>query len=390
MSTANSWIHLGSEDKRYALPQPLRERDPMNVRDCGWVDQMMPFLQGHARHDAWLIDPFCGFGSTLVAAHLANVKAIGVEHSPERSRLATERLALLGASSDTCAVVTGNVAEAATRAALAVMPDGAARRPFDLCLTNIPYFGCSGGPATHGDAGSGQLYRETYYEPYLQGLREVFVGVHELLEPDGWCIVMAQNLQLGETFVPLAWDVARLLAERFTLHEERILVYDRPGLGACLPGIKGNRAHEYALICQKRVQALAVETGSALLARLASAGFAFAVYGSFARCLEGEGGAAPPGDIDLLVPPDDAEVSRLMRWLEGEGFRMESWNAPVKPPVAAAVLAHRYYFRARQLHRSGEGIQIDVAVAADLISFNARLVGRRRCRHSGVEYLVLE
>ncbi len=350
---AASWLRIPPPDPRHALPQALRARDARGARDCGWVEQMTPFVRSHASADGWIVDPFCGFGTTLVAARLEGVACAGVELDPARAALARERLALHGAEASRWPVVAGSVADAATRETLRA--DG---RRFTLCLTNVPYFGCDGGHPR--DADAAQLYATRWYEPYLQGLREVFHGAHALLEPGGWCVAMAQNLRLGDTFVPLAWDLARLLGERFTLHEERLLVYDSPdahGSGA------SNRRHEYALVCRKGGAPVDVDAAHALLSSLAAQGFAFVVYGSFARALAGE--AAAPNDVDLLVAPDDRELSRLMQWLENEGFRIESWNAPVSPPLSLAALGYRHYFRARRLGRDGRAMQVDVTAMAD-------------------------
>lgn len=366
----NSWLHLAAEDPRHRLPDDLRQQDAMGARDCGWVDQMRPFIASHATAGEWIIDPFCGFGSTLLAAFDGCVRAAGVELDPQRAHLTHQRLARLAADANDYPVLVGSLAQADTRNALRNSPScGEGRRRFSLCLTNIPYFGCNQGATGSADE---QLYAEDFYEPYLQGLRDVFVGVHELLEPGGWCIVMAQNLQLDGHFIPLAWDVARLLGERFTMHEERVLIYDRPADPAPAPATtRTNRAHEYALICRKNSVGMDVQQGRALVAGLRQAGFDFVVYGSFERWMRGDQGVLP-NDIDLLCPPDDAEISRLMRWLEAEGFSLASWNAPIHPPVSVQALAHRYYFRARRIDRHGRTLQLDISIAESRAAFETK------------------
>jgi hypothetical protein len=367
----NSWLLLPEEDQRHRLPDDLRQVDVMGARDCGWVDQMRPFVASHANVGEWIIDPFCGFGSTLLAARDGGVRAVGVELDPQRVHLTRERLARFGADAGDYPVLTGSLAQIETRNALRNAPSGGEdRRRFTLCLTNIPYFGCNQGESSPPDFAREQLYAKDYYEPYLQGLRDVFIGVHELLEPGGWCIVMAQNLQLGGHFVPLAWDVARLLGERFVMHDERVLIYDRPADSASATA-KTNRAHEYALICIKHSVALDVQQGREIVARLHQAGFSFVVYGSFEKWMRGEQGIVP-NDIDLLCPPDDAEISRLMRWLEAEGFRIESWNAQIHPPVSVQALAYRYYFRALRIDRHGRKIQLDISITESLAAFESK------------------
>lgn len=101
---------------------------------------------------------------------------------------------------------------------------------------------------------------------------------------------------------------------------------------------------------------------TALLQALNQAGFQYEIYGSFAAVHAGHS-TKPAHDIDLLVPSDDTEVSRLLRWLEAQGFRIESWNAPCSPPVSIEALAYRHYFRARCLSSQGKELQVDIAVA---------------------------
>lgn len=369
----NSWLHLAEEDPRHRLPDDLRQQDAMGARDCGWVDQMRPFVASHAKPGGWIIDPFCGFGSTLLAALDGGVRAAGVELDAQRVDLTRQRLARCGADAGDYPVLNGSLAQAETLNTLRrPSPDTGERRRFTLCLTNIPYFGCNQETNPTADPAPEQLYAETYYEAYLQGLRDVFVAVHELLEPEGWCIVMAENLRLGEHFVPLAWDVARLLGERFVLHEERVLIYNRAANPApAAATARSNRAHEYALICRKQSLGLDLRQGREIVARLHQAGFSFVVYGSFQKYLQGVPDIVP-NDIDILCPPDDAELSRLIRWLESEGFRIESWNTPMHPPVSVQALAHRYYFRARRIDRQGRTLQLDISVAESQGAFETQ------------------
>lgn len=388
---SNSWLRLDAQDPHYQLPAALQGQDPRAARDCGWVEQMTPFISHYAQPGEWVIDPFCGFGSTLVAASIVGAPALGVELDAQRVALTRARLDTLGVDAARYPVWQGNVADVITQARCRTELGGSSAQPgapmagqghmsdassprIGLCLTNIPYFGCDPGEQDAPD----QLYQTRYYEPYLQGLREVFNGVHAILAPGAWCVVMVQNLRLGGRFVPLAWDVAKLLDERFVLHDERMLIYDRvhdpARLGA--GGVSAtNRAHEYALVCRKQARGLDVDAGLAFLRALAQDGFEFAVYGSFADHLAGQANdkvrhAHEPNDIDVVVPPDEIALSRLMQRLESDGFRIESWNARTSPPVSMAAMAYRYYFRARRVDQHGNSLQLDVAVSDTRAAFD--------------------
>ncbi len=350
-----SWLRLAEQAPDHSLPADLRARDSFDARDCGWVEQMTPFVASHGTPGGWIVDPFCGFGTTLAAAAASGVPALGIEIDAQRAGLARERLARAGAAPDRQRVLHGDLATGATLAQARE-----AGGPFTLCLTSVPYFGCPDLPDK--PPAAGQLYGVSHYAPFLERMRRVFEGVHALLEPGGWCIAMAQNLRLGGRFVPLAWDVARLLGERFLMEEERLIVYDGPNGPAPHGAGATDRRHEYALVCRKAPLASDRAAARALVAALTDAGFAFSTIGGFAHDA-GEANDAPLNDLDIVVGPDDAEVSRLLQWLEAAGFAIESWNTRVAPPVAAAALRYRHYFRARRIDALGALLQVDVTMA---------------------------
>ncbi|WP_256243983.1 DNA methyltransferase, partial [Burkholderia ubonensis] len=98
MTIVTSWLRLTEEAADTTLPADLRARDSFAARDCGWVEQMVPFIGSHATPGGWIVDPFCGFGTTLVAAAQCGAPALGVEVDPERAAFARERLARAGAA----------------------------------------------------------------------------------------------------------------------------------------------------------------------------------------------------------------------------------------------------------------------------------------------------
>jgi 16S rRNA G966 N2-methylase RsmD len=55
------------------------------------------FVLAHSRPGDWVLDPFCGSGTTLVAAQRHGRRAIGIDASQEAIRIARSRLALVDA-----------------------------------------------------------------------------------------------------------------------------------------------------------------------------------------------------------------------------------------------------------------------------------------------------
>lgn len=357
---SRSWLLLEHQAPAWMLPDDLRRRDPFAARDCGWVEQMRPFIRQFSRLGELVLDPFCGFASTLLAAHLEERAGLGYEIDPARAELARERLARHDATRQR--VVAADILRDPPQAAI------------DLCLTNIPYFGCGWAP---GDPD--QLYASADYAGYLERLGERFRLIRRLLAPGRYCIVMAENPQLGGQMLPLAWDVARLLGGQLQLCEERILLYPKPSEALPPLSSRSDRSHEYALVLRKQAETVDPEAGLALLRAMQAAGLRFALFGSFATWLMGDG-QIRPADIDLLLPAEDSAVNAVLAWLQARGFGLTCWQQPLSVPVCLADYRGRYYFRAERLQRGGERLRLDLCFELDGADPAERLRHARLCR----------
>lgn len=350
--TDRSWWMVDEDAPEHRLPEDLRARDAFGGRDCGRVEQMRPFVRRFSRPGDTVFDPFCGFGTTLLAAALEGRRGLGMEVEAERATLARERLARHGISDP---VVAGAV------------PQSAIPQPIALCLTNIPYFGCRW-PA---DSDAGQLYAASDFGRYLEGLRDVFHAVRDALPEGGYCIAMAENVTLNDRMLPIAWELARVLGSLFVACEERILCYPpRPATADAMPSDPGrtDRSHEYALVYRKARPRIDIERGRSELQAMRDAGFMFRVHGGFASWAHADpgpgDGARPPSDIDLKVPADEARMQALLHWLTARGYRLQLWDEPVDASVPLQRVIEKHYVRAERIDRDGGLMRIDVGVAA--------------------------
>ena len=345
---SNSWIRLAEESPQYRLAPALREADRFAARDCGWVEQMRPFVMQLSRQGELVLDPFCGFGTTLLAAALDGRRGIGFEVDASRVDTARERLRGHGITAD---LRLGSIDDYSGE-----IP------PVDLCLTSIPYFGC-GWPDPA--AKTAQLYAAGDYASYLRRVGDIFHRVHAVLGEGRYCVAMAENLSLGGRMLPLAWDVARLLSDRFELLEERVLLYDKPALPLAPLTLASNRSHEYALVLRK-ARVVADLAATATLLRELAGDHAFLVHGSFADWLRGKA-SVHPADADLLVAPDDGLINKLLAALAARGFQLTSWGEPVALPLRLDDYRGRYYFRARRLDHGGQLLQLDIGFQLDSV-----------------------
>ena len=92
----NSWLHLQHQDPEFKLDDTLSMMDAFQARDCGWVEQMRPFIREFSAPEDLIVDPFAGFASTLIAAHLEGRRAVGIEIEENRFQIARQRIKNLG------------------------------------------------------------------------------------------------------------------------------------------------------------------------------------------------------------------------------------------------------------------------------------------------------
>lgn len=187
----------------------------------------------------------------------------------------------------------------------------------------------------------------------------LFRRISARLRAGRYCILMAQNIDIGGHWLPQAWDVSRVLSDYLQPCGERLLLYPKPAQ-ALAPMESGNdRSHEYALIFRKAPTDLDLEGALRLLRQLQQQGLQFQVYGSFGRWLQSPA-QIQPSDVDLLLPADEANLNALLLALQQRGFALSSWREPVQPPLRLADYAGRYYFRAERTDRAGRQLRIDL------------------------------
>jgi hypothetical protein len=344
-----SWLLLEAQDPRWMLPTDLARRDPFGARDIGWVEQMRPFIAHFAPPEGVVLDPFAGFATTLVAAALEGRRGIGFELDAGRAALARGRLARL-ALSPAPTVQDGALPRAPSEQ----------RASVDLLLTSVPYFGADARLVDQPE----QLYRSACYAQHLDGLGEVFHRARDWLRPGGWCIAMAQTLRLGDSVLPLAWDLAAVLNSLFQRLDERLLLYPKPAETPAPGDARSDRSHEYALVFRKAAEPLRIDSVLPWLQRWVDEGRRFAIHGSFATHWR-DASAPAPHDLDLLFDPADGDLDAVVAQLAAAGFRFSSWGRPICPPIDWAALHGRCAVRAEHIDRAGCCIRIDLGFEHD-------------------------
>lgn len=199
--TVKPWLRL-------TLGELHAQRPPGADEDVHFPESLVrTVLKEYTRPGDVVLDPFAGFGTTLVVAERMGRAAIGVELLPERVALIRGRLA------GRARVVHGDARELA----------GLVSGPVDLCLTSPPYMTVNDHPE---NPLTGYETDDGDYPTYLAELGEVFRQVAGLLRPGGHAVVNVANIDYAGVVTPLAWDVAHVIGEHLTFRQEVFLCWD--------------------------------------------------------------------------------------------------------------------------------------------------------------------
>lgn len=213
----------------------------------------------------WVLDPFAGTGSTLVAAVRRGRRAIGLEVQADYARLANRRIARDSPER------TNRVLVADARQLRRVWRTHRLPR-VQFILTSPPYWDMlsksrGGSRSAHRSrvaAGLPTTYSEDPrdlgnlhdYPTFLSETVGVLREAATVLEPGRYLAVVAQNLRdVGGRFRTLAWDLARELdGGSLEFQGERIWCQDAKPLGIWgFPStFVPNYHHHYCLVFRRR------------------------------------------------------------------------------------------------------------------------------------------
>ena len=217
------------------------------------------FIEFFTKAGDTVLDPMVGTGSTLVACLRSGRNGIGIELSEEYAAIARQAVAAVQArlgSADSA--VFAHVIDADCRA-----PLSQSLPPIDYVITSPPYWdmlhmhGANTQKTRRAAADLDVVYSDDPrdlgnlqdYDQFLSQLCDIYTSLRSLMKERAYLTVIVKNVKKGGRVYPIAWDLARMLGENFTLKDERIWCQDNQriapyGIGSAWVS---NTFHHYCL-----------------------------------------------------------------------------------------------------------------------------------------------
>src|SRR5213593_1680103 len=131
--SGREWIKFTKSWFKHSPPP----RDKTKLRHpAGFPESLVQeFVEFFTKRNMWVLDPFLGTGSTLLAARAAGRNAVGVEINPRYAAMARSRLEEAPSSNETRQVVLQGDSRG-----LREILERIEIEQFDLCISSPPYW----------------------------------------------------------------------------------------------------------------------------------------------------------------------------------------------------------------------------------------------------------
>jgi DNA modification methylase len=169
------------------------------------------FLKEYTQVGDSVLDPFAGYGTTLVVAERLGRVPFGVELDEAKARFVRSRLARPEG------LIQG---DARTLASLDLPP-------IDFSMTSPPYMNLG----DREDPFSAYREKGKGYAAYLKDMRSIYAQLRRLMKPAGTVIIEVANLKIDGQVTTLAWDVAGEVSKVLHFEGEVVVCWDRYGYG---------------------------------------------------------------------------------------------------------------------------------------------------------------
>jgi DNA modification methylase len=205
--------------------QPHKLPAEFQHEDLRYTQELVAhFLRQYTRPGDTVLDPFAGFGTTLIVAEAMERVPYGIEIDTRRAAYISSQL------QHPDGLIHGD-----TRQILSYQLP-----PIAFSITSPPYMAAADleDPFTnYRAAGAG-------YAAYLQQIEQIYADIKQLLKPDARVVLEVSNLKDEHGITTLAWDVARAVSNVLVFEGEVVIGWDSYGYGY---------DHSYCLVFRKPV-----------------------------------------------------------------------------------------------------------------------------------------
>lgn len=197
-------IRLKNQQRR-RLPDQFRDEELRYPEEL-----VATFVRQYTRPGDTVLDPFAGYGTTLVACEAMDRAGYGVEADARRVAYARTLLA------HPQRLRHGDARHLA----------GYGLPPVDFCMTSPPFM-------AHDEMENvltGEQ-RADAYAAYLATLTQIYAGIAPLLRPGARAVLEVANLKGPGGTTMLAWDAARAVGEVLAFEGEVVVSWDHYAYG---------------------------------------------------------------------------------------------------------------------------------------------------------------
>ncbi len=260
--TGKEWIKFS---KSWFIHRPPRRKTNELLHPAKFPETLIEeFISFFTKEGDWILDPFAGTGSALIAAGGLKRNAAGVELSKEYFKILMDRVKkekyksritpLLGSSEKLEEILSQNKLKDIR---------------FDYVITSPPYWNQlernslrqkvrkDKGLSTKYSQDKNDLGNISDYDEFIERQAKIFDQVYDVTKSNGYLTIITNNVYYRGKLFPLVFDTAISLTKRknksWTLKDEKIWLQDDKPLIAL--GVNSawvaNRHHQYCLIFRK-------------------------------------------------------------------------------------------------------------------------------------------
>ena len=261
--TGKEWLKF---TKSWFIHRPPRRKENEVLHPAKFPETLVEeFISFFTKKNAWVLDPFCGTGSVLVASASLNRNAVGVELNKKYFGLTKKRIDKLEDANGIYPLLCNSL-----ELKDCLQNSELSKVKFDYTITSPPYWNQlirsnirqserkqKGLDTRYSSKNILDLGNIKDYEDFMEKQALVFDQVYDVTKPNGYLTIITNNVYADGKLFPLAFDTASSLTKRggksWTLKDEKVWLQDDKKLIAL--GVNnawvGNRHHQYCLIFRK-------------------------------------------------------------------------------------------------------------------------------------------